>query len=163
MAGNAVGDFATQFNAHDPRPETLEYVWRRLLTSIPTDVRKTSHSKPFVLAVLYMLHVERFSSERPRGDNGLAGEVKAKRREIIKRYDVWIPCSCRKKCLNEWNFASDQGIYRSASRNVSKCNIAQLVEDYKDYSSFFGLSQSRQARDMKTWKALLDEWKSTQR
>ena len=104
-----------------------------------------------------MLHVERFSSERPRGDGGEAGEVKAKRREILKRYDVWVPCICRKKCRNEWNFASDRGLFRSlSSEDVSLgCKVAQLV-DSNPSSLFFG---SRQAKDYKSWSSMLESWK----
>lgn len=156
---NLVIDFAKQFNPNEPRPETVEFIWRRLLRSSASDIRNTSHPKPFILAVLYMLHVERFSSERPRGDNSQFGEVKAKRREILKRFDVWVPCTCRKKCPHEWNFANDRGIYRSASEDSQKCRILQLLEGYN--RTFFGITQSREAGDCKIWNSMLDLWKKS--
>lgn len=157
---NQVVDFVKQFNSHDPRPETVECIWKRLLASPTTDVRATSYPKAFVLAVLYMLHLERFSSERPRGDSGRAGEVKAKRREILKRFDVWVPCGCRgKECRNEWNFADDRGIFRSLSLSpgdgLSSCNIARLVE-WNARPEYFG---SREAKHYKVWSAMLEGWK----
>ena len=99
-----------------------------------------------------MLHIERFSSERPRGDNDQPGEVKAKRREMLKRYDLWIPCKCRKKCANQWNFASDLGIYQSGSLDASKCRVMKLVEGRKDPSK----------PDYEIWKSLLTSWKEGQ-
>lgn len=157
-ASDLVSEFAEQFNSYDPRPETIEYIWKRLLTSPSADVRKTSHPRPFVLAVLYMLHIERFSSERPTGDNGLAGEVKGKRREILKRYDVWVPCICRTKCQNEWNFASDRGTYRSISGGISKCKIAPLVEDSSLLLDPEPLTWE-QSKGIQKWSSMLESWK----
>ncbi|KAL8950173.1 MAG: hypothetical protein Q9222_003780 [Ikaeria aurantiellina] len=139
-------DFVKQFNPHDPRPETIEYVWRRLLKLPDSDVRRTSQSRSFVQAILYMLHIERFSSERPRGDNNQPGEIKAKRRQILKR----------------WNFAGDLGIYRSIPMSkpkaIEKCRIVQVVEDYKK-RGIFGTPPVKQHSDYELWGSLLSEWK----
>ena len=83
-----VSSFAKQFNDYDPRPETVEYLWRRLLKSTNIELNKTSLSKPFILAILYMLHLERFSSERPKDENNTIGQIRRERRELLKRYDV---------------------------------------------------------------------------
>ncbi|KAL8692369.1 MAG: hypothetical protein Q9218_002588 [Villophora microphyllina] len=157
-------DFIKQFNPSDPRPDTIEYVWRRVLTSPHGEIRSTSHPKSLVLAILYMLHMERFSSERPRGDTNQPGEVKAKRIEILKRFDVWIPYTCRRKCASEWNFVGDLGIYRAKPTvaGKGKCRVIEIVEGYKNFSgSFLGLRDRKQETDYKIWKALLETWKKS--
>ena len=136
-------DFAKQFNANDPRPETIKRIWRRLLTSRCDDVNQTAHPRSFVLAVLYMLHIERFLNERPRGDNEQPGEVKAKRREILKRYDVWVSCTCCRKCPSQSNFANDLGMCRAGFEGNDKCRVARIVSTSypKSSSGFFARHQ----------------------
>lgn len=155
---NTDTDFVTQFDAHDPHSKTIAYVWKRLLSSPTKDVRKTSHPKPFVLAILYMLHIENFCSDRPRGDKDQLGEVKAQRREILKRYDKWVYCNCRTDCPNEWNFADDVGMYRSRAKNGGKCKVVQVVEGHRKKSSIF----SRKDGDLRLWKSLLASWKKAE-
>ncbi|KAL8779153.1 MAG: hypothetical protein Q9213_007079 [Squamulea squamosa] len=135
-------DFIKQFNLIDPRPETVEFIWRRLLSSPASDVRNTSHPRPFILAILYMLHIERFSNERPRGDTDQLGEIKVKRRKILKRYDVWVPCTSA-----------------ITSEYTDKCRVVQVLAEFQE-ASFF--QHSRQEKDYQLWKSLLTKWKKAE-
>ncbi|KAL8688358.1 MAG: hypothetical protein Q9224_004902, partial [Gallowayella concinna] len=59
-AGIRFTDFATQFFNSWPSESVLRQAWKRLLPT-PYDEKDTSTlSKPFVLAILYMLHLEQF-------------------------------------------------------------------------------------------------------
>ena len=145
---NLVTDFIKQFNPSDPRPDTIKYVWSRLLPSPDGEIHNSSHPKPFILAILYMLHMERFLSERPRGDNNQPGEIKVMRREILKRFHVWIPCTCRRKCRSRWNFVSDIGICQPEAKSAEKCKVKSVVEGQKDSEKGFQI-----------WESLVESWK----
>ena len=84
----------------------------------------TAHPKAFVMAVLYMLHVEHsFSSMKPKLPDGEIG-VDKDRREALKRFAKWVPCKCQELCGNEWNFANDVGLPRG---NDEKCKIVTFL------------------------------------
>ncbi|KAG4422097.1 hypothetical protein IFR04_004724 [Cadophora malorum] len=101
--------------------------WRRLLGPAQRsgpDILGTAHPKAFVMAVLYMLHVEHsFSSMKPKLPDGEIG-VDKDRREALKRFAKWVPCKCQELCGNEWNFANDVGLPRG---NDEKCKIVTFL------------------------------------
>ena len=76
--------------------------------------------KSFVLAILYMLHVERFSSERPRGDIDQAGDVNG---EILERYNIGIPCSCRADTLTSGTLPATLGYANRHLHPVRQTNL----------------------------------------
>ena len=162
-SGATVTKFKEQFNNYDPSPETIESVWRRLYVSPPDDVSATSHPRPFVLAILYMLHVERFLSKRPTGDGGLSGEIKLKRRNLLKRFDTWIPCLCGASCGREWNFINDQGLRAIFGEESKECRIARLVrrKPFNDRSEWKS-EASRYGEELKVWDKMFKMWKSGQ-
>ncbi|KAE9378672.1 FabD/lysophospholipase-like protein [Stipitochalara longipes BDJ] len=95
------------------RIEAIE-VWSRLLRLEQRGnlILNSQHPKAFVMAVLYMLHVEMcFKSVKPRLEDGEIG-IDMSRREALKRFTKWVRCSCQASCKNEWNFANDTGISR---------------------------------------------------
>lgn len=123
-----VSSFLGQFNPNkDPSSSTVAKTWSRLLRS-RHDVKNSIHRKPFVLATLYMLHIEsRLSVPDMRVDS--------ERREALKRFAKWVPCQCDENCEREWNFANDLGLWRGDRSRV--CKVARLFEQ-NTWQSFLG-------------------------
>lgn len=92
--------------------QTLD-TWRRLRYS-PQEILP----KPYVLALLYMLHVEHFtpdsSLEELKMDSSLL--------QLLLSFDCWVPCPC-KRCGLTWNFASASwGMYKGEPpKKARKC------------------------------------------
>src|SRR5438034_386824 len=107
-----VSYFFQQFNpSSSPSRKVIKETWTRLLRD-KSNVRDSVHSKSFVMAVLYMLHIEScFENVKPRLTDGTIG-VDPDRREALKRFAKWVPCQCDEGCRKEWNFANDIGLYR---------------------------------------------------
>lgn len=77
------------------------------------------------MAVLYMLHIElSYKSKKPRLENGEVG-VDMIRREALKRFTKWVPCTCQLSCSNEWNFANDVGFSRG---DYAGCKIEKVLD-----------------------------------
>ncbi|PVH79912.1 FabD/lysophospholipase-like protein [Cadophora sp. DSE1049] len=126
--------------------------WRRLLGPAQRsgpDILGTAHPKAFVMAVLYMLHVEHsFSSMKPKLPDGEIG-VDKDRREALKRFTKWVPCKCQELCGNEWNFANDVGLPRG---NDDKCKIMKFLAQ--------GVLQNLfKSRELAWLNAMHDSWK----
>ena len=123
-----VSSFLRQFNGSDPSPKMVEEVWRRLLRD-KTKLRDSYHPKGFVMAVLYMLHIEKyFPSEQPQDEDRVFGAVHPERRELLKRYGNWVGCQCNLGCGMEWNFANDIGMHRGES-GKQKCAMFDAFKD----------------------------------
>jgi hypothetical protein len=82
------------------------------------------YSKPYILAITYMLHVETYDSQRPSLDKD--GKLASARMEILRHFDKWIPCTCSKMCEVYWNFVNTDGIYRAGTK---KCKVVAAILD----------------------------------
>ena len=83
-----------------PVPSRMVEIWQRFRKD-PCQ----SLSKPYSMALLYMLHIEvfnnRFSTERPVMDED--------RRNILRRFTTWCSCTSPPEgCNISWNFASQK-------------------------------------------------------
>src|SRR2546423_15572997 len=75
-----VRSFEQQFRPDEPSRDRLKEVWQRLLRDKTLRVSTTSHPKGFVMAVLYMLHIERDNqNRRPQDEHGRIGLVSEQR------------------------------------------------------------------------------------
>lgn len=78
------------------------------------------------MAVLYMLHIEKYlEDERPLDESKEVG-VDNDRREALKRFNKWVPCQCSRSCGTEWNFANDIGLQRGDSTK-KLCGVAEFL------------------------------------
>ena len=164
----SVKDFLKQLSPGPVSTATIESVWSRLLPAAQIKVHRVRMSKPYTLAILYMLHIERFSSERPRGEDGQPYRIREGRQEALKRFNVWVRCKCREDCDNEWNFVNDRGIHRKRKHGPSaltgECELAQLL-DYPPGQTnrvlnFFRLRE-KELRNYKVRDSMWDDWKKT--
>jgi hypothetical protein len=121
-----VSAFQSQFRAPEPTTEKLNSVWLRLKHRTDDIVQKN-----FTLALVYMLHVEKYFNETPKDDSGGEGIAK-KRRKSLKRFGDWVDCACDLKCGRSWNFANDLGLSQTTSPG-RECRVFQWLE--KDESS----------------------------
>jgi hypothetical protein len=121
-----VSAFQSQFRAPEPTPEKLRSVWLRLKHSIDDIIQKN-----YTLALVYMLHVEKYLNETPKDDYGGVGIAK-KRRKSLKRFGDWVDCACDLKCGRSWNFANDLGLSQTISPG-RECRVFQWFE--RDESS----------------------------
>ena len=86
--------------------------------------------KPYVLALLYMLHIEHFtpdySSEEPKMDSSLLQQLLS--------FDCWVPCPC-KQCGLTWNFASTSwGMCKGEPpKKASKCLLFERYLEKEKY------------------------------
>ncbi|KAK5698262.1 hypothetical protein LTR97_007223 [Elasticomyces elasticus] len=115
--------FLQMFNQPKPTPQRVEAVWVRLLHDDSDNVLNTQHSVPFVMAVLYMLHVEQFWPDKNPGELDAAG---SDRREALKRYNRWVPCRCKVDCGREWNFANDIGLSKGGNSKKT-CDVNKYL------------------------------------
>jgi hypothetical protein len=118
----------------------IEDVWARL----PFDkesLGQPSHSKGYVMAILYMIHIEAYNKDkRPRDIKGPDSQY---RLPLLKNYAAWVPCPCHGGCDLEWNFADDRGIFRGSGS--SRCEI-QILRGVKRRTALAGASE--------TWKSM---------
>lgn len=136
-----------QFRAPEPSPETLRSVWLRLKRSVDDLM-----SRNYTLALLYMLHVERFLKEAPKDDYGDVGIAK-KRRRSLKRFGDWVDCACDLKCGRSWNFANDLGLSQTVSPGQA-CKVLQWLE--KDEPS-----RSRDLKGSYDYQLTLKRWRGS--
>lgn len=130
-------------------------VWARLLRPEQKGILilNSQHPKAFVMATLYMLHVElSFRSLRPKMENGEEG-IDNHRRDALKRFAKWVPCNCQPSCSNEWNFANDIGLARGGA---SKCKI----DRYLRQGALPTMLKTKEVQDL---KAMYESWKDAKR
>ncbi|KAH9875045.1 hypothetical protein J1614_004533 [Plenodomus biglobosus] len=138
--------FFLQFGAADrPTPREVAEVWTRLLRD-KSDIRNSLHRKPFVMAVLYMLHIEKHLEISKMVD------VDPDRRETLKRFAKWVPCQC--KCGRQWNFVNEVGLSRSGDSR-RECELSKLF----DCSSWMLVFRGDQVRKLEAtrqlWEAIV--------
>ncbi|KAL8718245.1 MAG: hypothetical protein Q9181_008229, partial [Wetmoreana brouardii] len=125
---NTVTDFAKHFYNGWPDVRVIRRIWQSLLRPPYLDIEKTSHPKAFILAVLYMLHLEQYHrSERPHGYDEQQGKVTEKRANMLTRFDLWIKCRCSTKCCKEWNFVNRLGMYRPREEQTPPCKAVRAL------------------------------------
>ena len=80
--------------------------------------------KPYVMALLYMLHIEHF----PPDSSSMDLEMDSFLLQQLLSFDCWVPCPC-KQCGLTWNFASTSwGMYKGEP--PKKANKCLLFERY---------------------------------
>lgn len=139
-----VESFCNQFGTEQsPTRKHVAQAWSRLLRD-KRDLSRSIHRKPFVMAVLYMLHIETRLELSKR-------EVDIEEREKLKRFAKWVPCQCRQHCGREWNFVNEIGLSRGGDNDV-KCDFPRLMENKKHWTVTFKTDQ------VKRLKATRDVW-----
>ncbi|KAI8934854.1 hypothetical protein NX059_008532 [Plenodomus lindquistii] len=133
--------FFLQFGAANrPTPREVAEVWSRLLRD-RSDIRNSSHRKPFVMATLYMLHIET-NLQIPK-----MVDVDPDRRETLKRFSKWVPCQCN--CGRQWNFVNETGLSRSGDER-RECELIKLF----DCSSWMLVLKGEQVRKLEATRQL---------
>ncbi|KAL8705252.1 MAG: hypothetical protein Q9201_001631 [Fulgogasparrea decipioides] len=123
-------DFTKQFYKGWPDVRVTRRIWQRLLRPSHVGIEQTSHRKAFVLAVLYMLHLENYhKSETPQGCNEQQGKVTDKRANMLTRFDLWIKCHCSTDCCKEWNFVNKLGMFRPREEQTPPCKAALALQE----------------------------------
>jgi hypothetical protein len=107
-------------------------------------------TRNFILATVYMLHVEKYLNKTPKDNSGAVG-IARERRKSVKRFGNWVDCSCDLACSRRWNFANDLGLSQALSPG-QECKVFRWVE--KDESRrLHDHEGSRDYRDtVKRWK-----------
>ena len=123
--------FQDQFYLPDPPRKLTEEIWRRLLHDRSAPLSNTMpHPKGFVVAILYMLHIESNYEDRKPKSKDLRDSSKillsAPRRELCKSFGFWAPCKCGNKCGRRWNFANNDGLSRGGDTKRA-CAVANAV------------------------------------
>ncbi|KAK5692224.1 hypothetical protein LTR17_025465 [Elasticomyces elasticus] len=143
--------FLQIFTQPKPRPQRVRAVWARLLYDGEDDVSSTQHCVSFVMAVLYMLHLERFWPEQHPGALNLPGDD---RRETLKRYNRWIPCQCKSECCKEWNFANDIGLCKGGT-TAKICDVERYLDSTSVLTAWFSNTTRTTLSSMKKeWAAV---------
>ena len=134
-----VSALKSQFVFQDlPLPD-LVLIWYRLAPNI-----KDTLPKNLTLAFLYMLHVEKYTNEKPKDEHGKIG-IQKKRWRSLKRFGEWVSCACDSNCGQNWNFANDLGLWQTDQ----ECRLLQL----------FNSSNSNDLRSSPKYRRTLDRWK----
>lgn len=96
--------FFTHFGMDAPSPDIVLKMWQRFGIDVRTPLRKSR-----VFALMYMIHLEIYSSKFPHIQPGLtaAGHLGTRRMKITSAFAEWIPCVEPKNCPLEWNFAGE--------------------------------------------------------
>jgi calcium-independent phospholipase A2-gamma len=141
-----VSAFFEQFGP-DPNPSAKHVfeTWARLLRD-KRDVSNSIHRKPFVMAILYMLHVES-SLEMAKMTN-----IDPNRREMLKRFSKWVPCKCDARCGREWNFVNEVGLSRGGNGG-DECDLLKLFDDSKWKLVFKSDKVRKLEATRKVWEA----------
>ena len=132
---STVSEFTKQFHNNWPDVTTIQRIWQRLpQRSADVDLEETAHSKPYILAILYMLHLEHYHmSERPSGCESQEDEkVTNERANVLTGFDLWIRCCCQKQCVKQWNFVNKVGIYRPPDEQNPQCKAVKAWKGMTD-------------------------------
>ncbi|KAL8816608.1 MAG: hypothetical protein Q9223_004413 [Gallowayella weberi] len=153
---NIVTDFAAQFFNSWPNERTQRQAWERLLQP-----PYKPYPKPMVLAILYMLHLEQFSTKK---QNTITDE----RFNILTRFDLWIGCRCSQTCGKQWNFVNRIGMYRPLDVQTSACKAVQALKNRlvpaeipqrKSYNPFHRKQDNRNQDNGRVLEDMYEEWK----
>lgn len=135
MTDNAflVNEYCQQFEPGGPGVARIRSVWQRLRHDEHTPDDAIPYPKPYILAITYMLHVEKYGSQIPNFEVGQPGKIERKRLNLLSNFDKWIECQCSTSCQIQWNFANTDGIYRGIN---SKCKVVELFKDLHWWGTF---------------------------
>ena len=115
----------------------------------PSKYRESIHKKPFVMATLYMLHIESCL------DIPKMVTIDQIRREILKRFSKWVPCECDRRCGRKWNFVNDIGLSRGGNGN-GDCDLVKLFDTNNSWKLMFKSDKVRKlVATRKTWEAVV--------
>lgn len=124
--------FQSQFGGDHPPPALIEETWRRLLHEASAPLEKTPFPKGFIIAVLYMLHIEsHFQDRKPKDRHPRHPErvvISPERRELCKSFGFWARCQCGNSCGRRWNFANKVGISKGGWPNHF-CAVAMAIAE----------------------------------
>ncbi|KAE8845923.1 hypothetical protein PTNB73_01903 [Pyrenophora teres f. teres] len=139
--------FFAQFGpSRTPSPSQVTEVWMRMLRDT-NNVRRSIHRKPFIMAVLYMLHLE---TSLP--DISKMTIIEPNRREMLKRFVKWVPCQCEKKCGRQWNFVNEIGLSRGQTDD--ECDLVDLYNHGDSWKLVFkGAKVKRLEATRRLWEA----------
>ncbi|KAL8735151.1 MAG: hypothetical protein Q9166_001027 [cf. Caloplaca sp. 2 TL-2023] len=156
--------FASQFFNSWPDESVVRRAWKRLLRSPLDNVDRSTHPKSFVLAILYMLHLEQSLKLRASSDDAKTQvKISGKRLDILTRFDLWIGCRCSLGCSKEWNFVNKIGMYRPLGEQTPPCEAVRALRERlvprevhkgKSYKFF-----NRKDDDRKILEDMYKEWK----
>ncbi|MCJ1359494.1 MAG: hypothetical protein MMC33_009496 [Icmadophila ericetorum] len=143
--------FTQQFNSDRPPRALVRSIWSRLLRD-RTSISESCHPKGFVLAVLYMLHIETtLENKLPVDENGVKGRVKEARRELLKRFGNWVRCKCggsakdgTEGCTVDWCFANDIGLWRGGEIAKKGCACVKLQDKTSRVQMLFAGKAAKQ-------------------
>ncbi|KAI0581594.1 phospholipase [Pyrenophora tritici-repentis] len=140
--------FFAQFGpSRTPSPSQVFEVWMRMLRDT-NNVRRSIHRKPFIMAVLYMLHLETSLPDVPKMTT-----IEPNRREMLKRFVKWVPCQCDKKCGRQWNFVNEIGLSRGQT-GEDECDLVDLYNHSDSWKLVFkGAKVKRLEATRKLWEA----------
>ncbi|WPH02326.1 Hypothetical protein R9X50_00518900 [Acrodontium crateriforme] len=138
--------FHETFNLINPSAKKVAEVWARLLKD-KSDVPNSRHPVSFVMAILHMLHMERFDPDQQPTD---LYNIEGDRREALKRFDRWVPCECKKKCGRQWNFANDIGFSKGGESR--KCAVENYLRG-NDFRNAFA------TKDRAMLEAMHEKWR----
>jgi calcium-independent phospholipase A2-gamma len=114
-----------------------------------SDYRKSIHPKPFVMATLYMLHIEQCL------DIPKMTTVDRIRREHLKRSAKWVKCLCNANCGREWNFVNEVGLSRERNGR-GECDLVKLFDVNNSWKLMFKGDKVRKlAATRKVWEAVV--------
>jgi calcium-independent phospholipase A2-gamma len=114
-----------------------------------SDVRNSIHRKPFVMATLYMLHIESCV------DVSKMVNIDRNRRELLKRFSKWVKCLCNGQCGREWNFVNDIGLSRERHRR-GDCDLLKLFDVKNSWKLMFQNDRVRKLEaTRKVWEAVV--------
>ncbi|KAL8999889.1 MAG: hypothetical protein Q9188_005787 [Gyalolechia gomerana] len=125
-----ITDFAIQFFNSWPNESVVRQAWKRLLRPRPDNIDRSTLPKPFVLAILYMLHLEQSLKLRASsGDIKTQDTISDKPFNALAKYDLWIGCRCSSGCGKEWNFANRVGMYRPLDEQTPPCKAVRALKE----------------------------------
>ena len=124
--------------------------WRR-----PNRGTQLKLPKRYVMALLYMLHIEHFrsrhASKRPVINRALL--------DVLLSFDKWVKCPCG-KCGCLWNFASTNwGWYRNhdTSEATRKCPLYKRARELEQHRSDEAWTASRTPKEISEGEKLRDK------
>lgn len=124
--------FQHQFRGHHPPAALIEETWRRLLRNPLAPLENKPHPKGFIVAILYMLHIEsHFEDRKPKGRDPRHPDkvvLSAERRELCKSFGFWAPCQCGNGCGRKWTFVNKVGISKGGWPNRF-CPVAMAIAE----------------------------------
>jgi hypothetical protein len=140
--------FVDQFGTSaPPSPNQVTQTWARLLRD-KSNVEKSVHRKPFVMAVLYMLHIE------TQVEVSKMTRIAPNTREILKRFNKWVPCKCEKNCDREWNFVNEIGISKGGNGR-EECDVQKLFAGNMWMIGFQSDKVRKLEATRKSWEAVM--------